>query len=560
MSKRKQVTSYTLVAVLTVVAVVSGGWIARQADAAKPDYYLAISRSMSTFGKVYEEVTKRYVEDVDPEKFMQAGIEGMLNTLDPYTVFIEKEDKSELQIMTSGKYGGVGMRISKRDGWPTVAEPPFENTPSEKAGIREGDRIIEVDSMVTKDLSISETANRLRGKPGTPVQIKIKRIGEDKPLEFRLIRAEIKVEEITYSGLINPEVGYIRLAHFSRNVGEQMNREISELKAKGMKKLILDLRGNPGGLLESAVEVADNFFPKGTLVVSTKGKFASANREYDARRDPVWGTEPLVVLVDTMSASASEIVAGAIQDHDRGVIIGNPTFGKGLVQSVVQISNDAALKITTAKYYIPSGRLIQKPNFYNDPNVLLTEALVDSTKIYTTEDGRPVHGSGGIYPDVTVEKKTLSPIVIEMIMKSMFFNFSLEYTAKHPNISRNFEVDDTILNAYKAFLKEKKFQYKTEEEDYLQKIEALSKENGYADKAAPAFAELQKVIDKKKDSDFEASVDDIKIYIKSEIAAKLFGTAAKVEATFNRNPAIQKALEVLSDDNQYATILHTKSK
>jgi carboxyl-terminal processing protease len=560
MFRKKPVTSYTLVVVLTVMAVLFGGWIARQADAAKPDYYLSVNKSMNTFGKVFEEVTKRYVEDVDPEKFMQAGIEGMLNTLDPYTQFIEKEDNSELEIMTRGMYGGVGMRISKRDGWPTVAEPPFEGTPSEKAGIREGDRIIEVDSVVTKDLDISETATRLRGKPGTPVQIKIQRIGISKPMEFRLIRAEIKVEEITYSGMVNNDIGYIRLAHFSRNVGEQINGKIADLKSRGMKKLILDLRGNPGGLLEAAVEVADNFFDKGTIIVSTKGKFSNANRDYDATQTPIWGKEPLVVLVDTMSASASEIVAGAIQDYDRGVIVGNSTFGKGLVQSVVQISDDAALKITTAKYYIPSGRLIQKPDFYNDEKVLLTKAETDTTKLFTTRAGRPVHGNGGIQPDVTVEKTMLPSIVVEMIMKSMFFNFSLEYTATHPNIARDFQVSDDMIAAYKAFLKEKNFQYKIDEEDYLQKLKELATENGYADKVSALLTDYQQIVDKKKETDFETSQEWIKTYVRSEISGKLFGTAAKVEATLTSSPAVKKAIEVLSNESSYYALLNKQSK
>ena len=559
MSKPKQMTSYIVVVALVVSAIVFGGWIAKKADAAKPDYYMAISRSMSTFGKVYEEITKRYVEDVDPEKFMQAGIEGMLNTLDPYTVFIEKEDRSELQIMTRGKYGGVGMRISKRDGWPTVAEPPFENTPSQKAGIREGDKIIEVDSVSTKDLSISETAARLRGKPGTAVHIKIRRIGVERPLEFRLIRAEIKVEEITYSGFITDDIGYIRLAHFSRNVGAQMAHEISKLKAQGMKKLILDLRGNPGGLLESAVEVADNFFDKGTKIVSTKGKFANTDRDYKAERNPVWGTEPLVVLVDTMSASASEIVAGAIQDHDRGLIIGNPTFGKGLVQTVVPISNEAALKITTAKYYIPSGRLIQKPHFYHDEKVLMSVAKPDSSKVFTTDSGREVKGNGGIQPDIRVERRQLPRIVIEMIMKSMFFNFSLEYTATHSDLPRNFEVDDQILSDFKAFLTEKNFIHRTEEDELVKELKDVIKKKGYDGDAKAAMAQLESVIERQKQDDFEEGLDYIKMYIKSEIAAKLWGTAAKVEATFTSSPAIQKAIEVLSADDQYYAILNHQS-
>jgi len=556
-STKRNVTVLLFMVLLVILVVVFGGWMANKSNVAKPDYYFSINKNLNVFTKVYDEITRRYVEVIDPEKFMRAGIYGMLRTLDPYTVFIEKDENEELQIMTHGKYGGVGMRIAKRDGWPSIVEPPFDGTPAAKAGIREGDRIIEVDSVVTKELSISDTATRLRGIPGTSVFIKIERIGEEKPMEFRLIRAEIKVEEITYSGLIKNKIGYIRLAHFSRNVGNQMYNSIADLKRQGMESLILDLRGNPGGLLESAVAVADNFVEKGKIIVSTRGKLDGTVKDYEAKIDPIWGTEPLIVLVDTLSASASEIVAGALQDLDRAVVIGSPTFGKGLVQTVVPIDNETALKITTAKYYIPSGRLIQKPHIFNDADVLLTsfENEKDSLATYKTAGGRLVRGNGGITPDIRVKSEDLPLIVRHLIMKSMFFNFSLEYAAQHNDLQRDFDVNQAMISQFRQFLKDKNFTYKTEGELELTKLEKIAEEEGFKMNADPSFAELKKVIDQNKEKDFDESLDYIKWYLKAEIAGKFWGTAAKVEASFEISNEIKKAIELLSNKQEYYAIL-----
>ena len=560
LKNKSKMTIVLFFIVLIAITVTFGGWMAYKTDTARPDYYFSVGKNMSVFGKVYEEITKRYVEVIDPEEFMRAGINGMLNTLDPYTLYIEKDGNQELQIMTKGKYGGVGMRISKRDDWATVIEPPFEGTPSARAGIREGDKIIAVDSMSTKDLTITETAHRLRGKPGTEVFVKIRRFGEEDSMEFRLIRAEIKVEEISYAGFVKDRIGYIRLHQFSRDVGNQVNDAISDLKKQGMESLILDLRGNPGGLLESAVAVADNFLPKGELVVSRKGRTKDSNEEYRANKAAIWPDGPVVVLVDTFSASASEIVAGAIQDLDRGLVIGSPTFGKGLVQQVVPISSESALKITTSKYYIPSGRLIQKSDVFTGSKVLMTNSEVDwdSTKTFKTSSGREVKGNGGITPDIRITRKKIPMIVRQMIMKSMFFNFSIEYAASHEHSLETFEIDDAIITEYKAFLKSKNFKYRTETEEEIRDLEKVLDEAGYKDRVNSALSELKRVADEEKEKDFDESIDFIKWYLKEEIAAKLWGTSAKTKASFERTPEIQKALEILSDKEIYYSLLHNK--
>jgi len=560
MKNKKHYLPLGVVALLVIFVLIFGGWITRGTSISSPDYYLEISNNINLFGKVYEEITTRYVEKIDPEKFMKSGINGMLRTLDPYTVFIEQEGNNELQIITKGKYGGVGMRIAKRDGWPTVVEPPFEGTPAARAGIREGDKIIEVDGRKTDDLTISETAQRLRGEIGTEVHIKIRRVGEEKPLEFRLIRAEIKVSDISYAGFIKDKIGYVRLGHFSRFAGSQVRDSIAVLKSQGMESLILDLRGNPGGLLEAAVQVAENFVKKGDLIVYTRGRSSGTNVEYRSQKTPIWGDKPLVVLVDQFSASASEIVAGAIQDLDRGLIIGSPTFGKGLVQTVIPLDRKGnSLKITTAKYYIPSGRLIQKPNFIRDKEIIWGyDADADTgqqEKQYFTASKRKVHGKGGIVPDIKVPQDEITPLVGNLIMKSMFFNFALEYASDHKDLPRNFVVDDNLLTEFKKFLQQKDFSYQTNAEHQLEELEKIIKKGKYSSEVLTALQQLKESLARAKENDFERDVDEIKWYLKEEIAAKVWGTPGKFAVEFQWHPEIKKAVEILSDKNEYFSLL-----
>ncbi|MFZ5519537.1 MAG: S41 family peptidase [Candidatus Zhuqueibacterota bacterium] len=561
MKDKQRFIPIILTIVLLFGATLLGGWIARETNTAAPDYYFEIDKNIQLFGKVYEEIARRYVEEIDPGKFMKSGIEGMLHTLDPYTMFIEYEDTDELKIMTTGKYGGVGMRIAKRDNWPTVVEPPFEGTPSSKAGIREGDRIIEIDGVPTKTLTITETAERLRGEIGTAVSISIRRVGEMKPLEFRLIRAEIKVSDVTFAGFVDDKIGYIRLSHFSRYAGKQVHDSIAVLKGQGMESLILDLRGNPGGLLESAVQVAENFVPEGNLIVYTKGRASGTNVEYRSSIEPIWGDKPLILLVDNFSASASEIVAGAIQDLDRGLIIGSRTFGKGLVQTVLPLNQKGtSLKITTAKYYIPSGRLIQKPDFIRAKDVVWGyEANKDTTvkqdEVFFTKSKRKVHGGGGIVPDIKVEPYEITPLFGNLIMKSMFFNYALEYASQNGQIHQDFEVTDDMVADFKKFLTEKQFTYKTDAEEHCDAIEELLKEQHYDQTVIASFNNFKKAVADAKKADFDRDLDLIKWKLKTEISAKLWGTEGKYQSEFQWTPEIKKAVEIISNESSYSSLL-----
>jgi carboxyl-terminal processing protease len=562
-----------LIVTLLFVAIVSfGGLLSNMLGSDSRDYYRQVKENIVLFGQVYTELSERYVEEIDPEKFMRAGIEGMLDRLDPYTIFIEPAESDELQIMTNGRYFGVGMRIVQRNGWPTVADQPFEGTPARRAGIREGDQIIAVDSVSTENLSLSETAGRLRGKrKGTEVVVTIRRIGEEEPLVFHLIRDEIKPPEIIYSGFVDSGIGLIKLARFSRHSGAQVRDAIQELSDQGMQALIFDLRSNPGGLLDAAIAVADNFLEKGQPIVSTKGRWPKTSQDYISKNDPVLGDMPLVVLVDQFSASASEIVAGAVQDLDRGIVVGANTFGKGLVQTVISVDRRGGkqLKITTAKYYTPSGRLIQRPDVFNKSarSVFATHVEDSSGKksvkkedkqendTYKTKAGRIVHGGGGITPDVAVENPRLNRFEVELLRKSLFFNFGLQYSLDHPDLTSDFKVDETLTNDFFDYIAQKDFTYKYEGEEELEKLVEAAQEAEYEDVIADEVANVREELLRLKKQQMRKSSENIKILIKREIAGKLWGRKAYFEVAFEMDEVLQKAVDLIKQKDDYSRIL-----
>lgn len=553
------------------------------------DRYYEVLKNFKVFGQVYREVTDRYIEEIDPEKFMRAGINGMLDHLDPYTVYLEQEGRDELQIMTRGKYFGVGMRIMLRNGWATVSDQPFPDSPAFRAGIREGDQVIEIDGKTTKGQPLNETARRLRGtERGSEVTIKIQRVGEEKALSFTLIRDEIAVSDVQYSGFVKPGIGLIRLAHFSRGADDQVRDAIQNLKDQGLNGLILDLRGNPGGLLDIAVAVADNFVAKGDLIVSTKGRWENTYQEFRSSKEPILGSTPLVVLVDGYSASASEIVAGAVQDLDRGVIVGSETFGKGLVQTVVPLDSrgDSQLKITTAQYFMPSGRLIQRPDIFergsasvfvldgNGKDQNKDEEEVDQDTLpeekpevavkeeakpkFYTKNHRLVLGSGGISPDVAMKDDNLNRYVIELVRRSMFFNFSLDYVAKHPSLPKDFEVTDQMLQEFYAFTKEKSFDYNPDGFAELEKLEKTAQEEKFYDQMAESFKTIRGEFENVKNWEKENSKTQVVRLLKREIAGKLFGRDTYYEAMFDSDSSLIKAVEVLNNPEEYQQLLHAQ--
>lgn len=531
---------------LLVISVVSVILAARAADRALArDPYRDFRRHLVLFKQVYEAVERRYVEEVDMEQAIHAGIKGMLSVLDPYSQFLEKRAYDELMIETKGKFEGLGITIGITDGVLTVISP-IEGTPAYNAGIQAGDRIIRIEGKSTKGYSTAKAASLLRGPRGTKVTITIEREGEDKPIDYTITRDEIRIRSVTYAGMVTEGIGYIRLARFSEDTEGELGQAIEKLQKEGLKGLILDLRLNSGGLLQQAVAVADKFLSKGNLIVYTIGREEGQNTEYKARERPIYGEGPLVVLTDRGSASASEIVAGAIQDWDRGLIVGQTTFGKGLVQTILSVGPSGYLKLTTAKYYTPSGRCIQKKEGKKEEDGMRVER-----KEFQTKSGRIVYGSGGIVPDIVVPPEEKSRLVQELIRQAMFFKFAVHYTAIHPNLPRDFEVDEGMIGKFKELLKEHQFDYQAAGEEELERLRRVAEEEGYGREVLRTLDRLERQIEQEKEQEFERSLSQIKRLLKSQIAAKLWGNEARIAALLEGDPQVEAAINVLQHPEVY---------
>jgi len=395
--------------------------------AVKNDIYRQIKDSQRTINNVYKYIITHYVDDINLERFTKMSIDNMLTELDPYTVYLVDDQKSGIDMLTNGKYGGVGIQIGKRDNRITVIAPT-DNSPAKKAGIQSGDVLIKIEGKDTKNMSMDDAAKLIRGKKGTDITLTIERFNEDEPIEFVLTREDIPVKDVSFSGMVDESIGYIRLTRFSKNSALEVEESLNSLLQNDLSSIILDLRDNPGGLLNSAISILDMFIQKGELLVWTSGKAKQSNKKYYSKKNPLVPSDiRIAVLINGGSASASEIVAGVIQDLDRGVVIGRKSFGKGLVQTVYNIDRNKALKVTTAKYYIPSGRLIQKSGY------LPEDLLLDSTKVDTlfeTIGGREVISGGGITPDHIIELEDRKPILLAALRKGMFFS----YVQKHKHL------------------------------------------------------------------------------------------------------------------------------
>jgi len=477
------------------------------------DIFLKINKSVEVFGKIYKEVILNYVDEVDPEKFIRAGIKGMLSELDPYTVFIDEKHSEEVDALTTGKYGGIGISISKFD-TSIVVIKVSRGYPADKAGIRVGDVIVQIDSIYVKEKSLDEVRSLMVGKPGTQLKVKVIREGVSNPLVFELTRAEVEVKNITFYDFIDDGIAYIKLERFSRNAGEELRKAIKNLQSKGeIKGLILDLRDNPGGLLDAAVDVVEKFVPEGSLIVSTKGRKPDAVRNYFSTEKPILLDVPLVVVVNGSSASASEIVAGAIQDLDRGVVLGTKTFGKGLVQTITYLSYNTFLKMTTAKYYTPSGRCIQEIDYFHKPDGVFIQKPDSEQKVFKTKNGRIVYAEGGIFPDTVVEEKKRSNFVEALAQRRLFFKFANKFRAEHESIPDDFVINDSIFSRFEDFVKKSNFSYKDSFEINLEKAVEYAKRqklnNGY-------IAEVEAMLNKVRTQ----RIDYFKLY-REQIADEL---------------------------------------
>mgnify|MGYP001349164217 CR=1 FL=1 len=519
--------------------------------AIKKDVYRQVRDNQNLLNDIYRQLIMNYVDDIDIEAFTRLSIKNMLSDLDPYTVFMEKEEKSGIEMLTKGKYGGVGIVIGKREKRLTVITP-MEDSPAKKAGIISGDKIFLIDSTDTKDLSMDDAAKLIRGKKGTNVILGIKRFGESDLIDFVLTRQEIKVKDISYSGMLDNHTGYIRLTRFSKNSDLEMKNALEDLIDQNMTGLIFDLRDNPGGLLNAAVNILDLFLPKGELLVWTKGKTKKSTREYKSKQNPIVPKDlNITILVNQGSASASEIIAGTMQDLDRAVVIGRPTFGKGLVQTVVNIDKDRALKMTTAKYYIPSGRLIQKSGYLPD------DILADSSKsdtVFYTKGGRKVSGGGGITPDHKIELEFPKPILSAGMRQGLFFNFVQKNKNKYENFN-DVIIDDSLIYNFEKYITSSDLDiFMKGESDYLDMKEMLINLDSNSIQINGALEILDSYFEQKALTQFELESERLKHWLLVEFSDYFDGEKGRIKQTSKKDRDILKALEILNDPVAYKRV------
>jgi len=535
--------------------------------------------------RVVTTIYSDYVDPVDYRKLIKGAIDGMTSTLDPHTVFYTPKQYEELKVDTRGKFGGLGIQIGIRNEWLTVIAP-IEGTPAYRAGIQAGDKIIKIEGKSTKGITTEEAVTKLRGEPGTKVTITISREGEPKPFDVTITRDIIEIKPVPYYGLTKDKVGYIRLSQFSEEAGNAVREALIELQQQGAKGIILDLRNNPGGLLSQAVEVASYFLGTDALVVYTKGRSPYQSREFYTEHPGEYPTGPLVVLVDGGSASASEIVAGAIQDHDRGLVMGKPTYGKGLVQSVKPMLDGTALKITTAKYFIPSGRCIQKEEYLTERNSAIVvdttdwdpeqldpwefetaPADTDTTEkekpVFYTKGGRKVYGGGGINPDIEIEPRKLKKLEFDLLRKAMFFNFAVHYLADHKNEikSPDFEVSDEILTEFNKYLQENEFEYHSRIELLVQQIDSIIVEDTLTQVTMEALENFKQRLQVENKLDFQRSEDYIKRQIKRQLIQAIWGEHERYrQVDVETDEVIQRAEEVILHPDKYESYLQVEDE
>jgi|TARA_Y100000310_G_scaffold176432_1_gene176548 carboxyl-terminal processing protease len=519
----------------------------------RSDLYRDISDNWKFVFEVYKRIMTHYAEQIDPKKLAEAGVKGMMAELDPYTVYLEETDNHNLDLLTKGNYGGVGIQLGERDDSLTVISP-MDDSPAKRSGILPGDKIIAVDGESTYDMNLDDAASRIRGKRGTKVILTILRYGESENLDFELTRAVITVEDVSFAGIVQDDVGYIRLSRFSKNSPQEVRKALKNLKEQDANKIVLDLRGNSGGLLDAAIRILEMVTDKGDPLLSTSGRNQEAEREFVSQIDPVIDSSiALAILIDGGSASASEIIAGTVQDLDRGIIIGTQSFGKGLVQSIYSIDDDRSLKLTTAKYYIPSGRLIQKPG-YVDKEIVIGWTEEDS--VFSTMNGRRVTAKGGITPDISVEQMKIPPLTRECWRRGFFFQFSTVYLADHDPVMP-VSVDDAMLEEFRQFVDTKKVKLSLKGEKQFTTLEEELDSIAVEDlRIKQSLTVLHNYFDRSKDNLFENEKEYLALGLEREMSSIIGGISARIESSFDDDPVILKTIEVLSDKIAYDNTLN----
>ena len=521
--------------------------------ATKQDIYRKIKDSQRTINSVYKYLITHYVDDIDLEKFTKMSIDNMLSDLDPYTVYLVDDQKSNLDMLTKGKYGGVGIQIGKRDDVITVIAPT-EDSPAKRAGIMAGDILIKIDGNDTKSMSMDDAAKLIRGKEGTDVILTIERFNEGAPLDFTLTREDIPVKDVSYYGMLDETIGYIRLNRFSKNSAIEVEKAIASLSNNDLSSIVLDLRDNPGGLLNSAVSILDMFIEKDELLVWTAGKARQSNKKYFSKNNPIVPDDiQIAVLINGGSASASEIVAGVIQDLDRGIVVGRQSFGKGLVQTVYNLDRNKALKVTTAKYYIPSGRLIQRDGYL--PEEILADTVA-ADSLFETIGGRVVKGGKGITPDYVIENEDRKPILFASLRKGLFFS----YVQKHKHLYDSFDSvknDPVLISKIENFIMshEEDLDIKLDgENNYIDAREKLMLLDSNDISITGAIDLLDSYFEEKAITQFDREKNDIKEWMLMEFAKHFDGEQGRMSVSKTIDNDISKAMSILEDPFTYRDV------
>ena len=514
-----------------------------------------LAKNLDIFLSVLTQVNTFYVDEIDPDKVIKSGIDNMLKTLDPYTVYYPESETDDLSFMTSGKYGGIGSLVRSNGDYVIVSEV-YKGFPADLAGIRAGDLLKKVDGFSLKGFTTDKVSEKLKGNPGTEIAITVERNGKE--MDFTLKRQKIVISPVPYYGMLDPKTGYIRFTNFTEDCVTDVRPALIALKSSHAQQIVLDLRGNPGGLLTEAVEIVNLFVGTGNEVVSTRGKVKQFDESFKTKKAAVDENIPLAIIINRGSASASEIVAGAIQDLDRGVIVGQRSFGKGLVQITRPLSYNTQLKVTTAKYYIPSGRCIQARDFSHPNEDGSVGIIPDSVaKEFKTRNGRIVKDGGGIAPDIEIQPEALSQITAELYLRNQIFDFATSYYWAHPEIKspEMFSFSDKDFNDFRTFLKNRDFSYKTVTEESLNELIETAKREKYFEENKELFEKLEKDLAHSIDQDLTSFRDEITDLLEDEITRRYFYDAGAIAKTITKDEQVMKAMEILNDKKRYDSVI-----
>jgi len=543
---------------LVVMAIGSYGFLSYSYSG---DYF-EISKNLDIMTTMLRELDLHYVDTIKAGALIKTGMDAMLQSLDPYTEYIPESEIEDFQFMTTGQYGGIGALVQKDSNSIEIAEP-YENSPTAKAGIKAGDRIISVDGISLANKSTDDVGKLLKGEPGTSVKLMILSPNSTTPVEKTLIRESITVTNVPYYGMISDDIGYIRLIEFTQEAGKNVRNAMIELKKNpNLKGVILDLRSNPGGLLNEAVDVVNVFEPKNQLVVNTRGRMKEWNHIDLTQVDPVDTTIPIAVLVNSGSASASEIVTGTLQDLDRGIVIGTRTYGKGLVQQTTPLSYNAQLKYTIAKYYIPSGRCIQVLDYsHRNPDGSVSKVPDSLKSAFRTKHGRVVYDGGGIEPDVAMTPHRYSSAAINLQTQLLIFNYATQYALKHPTIPspEKFSLSTEDYQEFVSYVKSQKFEYSTKTDQLLKQLKASTQSDNYYDNVKDDYNKIMNDIENAKKSDLDKNKDDIRELLEEEIASRYYYDKGRIQMEITMDKDVQKGIELLNNNTKYDSILTTIS-